>query len=613
MHRDFPIRARPLAILLGLLWGIFVLIGCEIEGGSAPVATPDAPPLADAAPTAVPPTPTPTDELRIGMVSEPTDLLPYYDNAIDEQRTMPVVELLFPAPLLPVSYEYTTTGTLERVPSFANGDVAVQDVQVYLDSSGEITSTATANVTTTKQIVVTYRWNPTLRWSDGITVTAADSVFAYNLARNGLLSEKAAQRAQLLDRYEQVDDHTTQAYLNTDFAVPPEEPPEITDPSYVLTYWTPLPSHLLSGATMNALAGTEYAMAPVGYGPYVVAQREEGRIQFVRNPYYGGTPPMADDVTFVFAPTFDMLRTGVLDGRLDLAITDHVSADQFSFLARDKEMKLLDVIYTPGPVWEHIDFNLDKPVFPDIRIRRALIYGTNRQKMIDALFGGHMSVLHSWIVPEHWASVSEEEITRYPYDPDHARRLLEEAGFTDSDNDGIREYAATNVLTLTLLTTENTPLRERVAEMFQQDMQNIGVGVGIQKIPVDELYSAQGPLFRREFQMVLFSWMANPDPGGLALWSCRAVPSEENNWQGNNFAGWCFREADKAIRTAATSHNREERREAYLTQQQVLTREAPFLPLFQRPIVTLHTTHLQGLQPDPTAPITWNIGEWWWK
>ena len=88
------------------------------------------------------------------------------------------------------------------------------------------------------------------------------------------------------------------------------------------------------------------------------------------------------------------------------------------------------------------------------------------------------------------------------------------------------------------------------------------------------------------------------------------MPSEANGWTGNNFPGWCFFEADRAIRTATTSLDRAEREAAYLRQQQLFTQELPVLPLFQRVDAVLVAQTLTGVQADPTAPVTWNLATW---
>jgi peptide/nickel transport system substrate-binding protein len=115
------------SVLLAIL-----LTSCAIEGGVAPTDEPVAPPtapLATAAPTAAQPSAEPTASqetgLRIGLSDAPSDLLPYHNDASDERVTAPISELLFPAPLLALGYTYTTTGVLEQVPSFENGDISV--------------------------------------------------------------------------------------------------------------------------------------------------------------------------------------------------------------------------------------------------------------------------------------------------------------------------------------------------------------------------------------------------------------------------------------------------------------------------------------------------------
>ncbi len=587
---------RYCALVLLLM---LVLAACEIEGGVPPPETPGT----IAQPTlATSPEPTNAPRamgFRVGLLDTPSDLLPYHTDAGDRRITAPISALLFPEPLLPLNYAYTTTGVLERMPTFENGDVELRSVDVYLDAAGTITTTETETITQVEQLVVTYHWNPELRWSDGTPVTAADSLFAYELAQTVPLGEEASNRLVLLERYEQVDEHTTRAFLKPDFM----------HPFYFLTFWTPLPRHLLADLPAEELLQSEFARRPVGYGPYIVERRDQDGIRLQRNPYYFGEPPAAEVVSFAFLPGMDTLRSSVLSGSLDVAVADRIAPEQFAFLDRDAARDLLAVTYTPGPIWEHLDFNLDTPLLQDIRVRRAIAQGLDRQALVDTLFAGNVPVLDSWILPEQSAAAPTDRLTRYPYDPEEAQRLLDEVGLTDSDGDGIRERAGEPV-TLELLTTDGAPLRDQVAERFTADMTALGIRVTVRALPVQELYSRDGPLFRREFQVAQFAWIASVDPGGLALWSCTAVPTENNSWTGNNFAGWCFREADQAIRTANTSLDQAERREAYVRQQELFTQEIPVVPLFQRLVVTISNPNLAGLEPDPIAPITWNIGEW---
>lgn len=600
-----------------LLLVALTLAGCEIEGGvarptltaapapTAPAAAsvdlPATAPVAEASPAPAPTEAPPLDVggVRIGLLTDPGDLLPYHDDSADERVTAPISELIFPAPLLPLSYTYTTTGVLERVPSVENGDVTIGAVDVFLDQTGAITSTDTGVITQVQQISVTFRWAPDLTWSDGAPVTAADSVFAYELARRANLGQETLAKLDLLERYEQVDDHTTRAVLKPDYI----------DPAYVTTYFTPLPRHLLEAVDPAGLRGGEFALLPVGYGPYMVERRDQGSLRLARNPHYQGDTGPIETVSFIFRDNLDLLRSSVAGGSLDVAAADQPLPEALAAIRADGDAGAIQVSAVPSPIWEHLDFNLDVPALQDIRVRRAIAHAINREAMAAELLAGYGAILESWIVPDHWAAAPVDQLTRYPHSPDEARRLLDEAGAVDSDGDGLRE-AGGQPLTLSLVTTQGSPLRLAVAQRIRDDLAAVGVGLSLQEVPTAGLYSPEGPLFRRTFQLALFAWIAGPDPRGWERWSCAGVPSASNGWTGNNFPGWCFFEADRAIRVATTSLSREERAAAYLRQQQLFTQENPVLPLFQRVDLVLASPTLTGVGADPTAPFTWNLAAW---
>jgi peptide/nickel transport system substrate-binding protein len=623
---------------LVLLLPLLLLAACEIEGGVASPATPGAPPP----PTATPlPTaaaddvaPMPTAQPRsgsafqIGLLDRPTNLLPYHDDASDERISAPLTQLLFPEPLLPLSYTYTNTGILERMPSVENGDVELRSVDVYLDDTGVITSTPTDVLTQAHQLIITYHWNPELRWSDGVTVTADDSVFAYDIAQQLSLGEQADERLRLTERYERVDDHTTRAYLQPDLLdVPGSGAPitstvDLSNTHYLLSFWTPLPRHALQDVAPRDLYSSNFARQPISYGPYQVSWNTPSGISLERNPHYTASEPLpaADVVSFVFYETLSNLRDALDTGSIDVAVTERLNTGDIATLDILRARDALKVSYVPGPIWEHLSFNLDFAFLRDIRIRRAIAHGTNRQAMADELMGGHVPVLHSWMLPQHWAAAPPEQLTTYEYNPHVARALFDEVGFVDVDGNGLREqgfdYDSDGVIetgapiTLTVITTQNTPLRSAIAARFQADMAHIGLAVDIREQPSRELYSPTGMLFRRQFELAQFAWIASTTPHGFELWGCAAIPRATNNWSGSNLPGWCRREANQAIVSATTALDGATRSASYLEHQRLFSEDIPVLPLFQRLTAVLHSPGLHGLRPDPTAPVTWNIAEW---
>jgi peptide/nickel transport system substrate-binding protein len=593
-------RHRFLALCTALVALALLLPACTIEGG-----VPDVPPTAS--PVLGPP-PTSAavaaqiaqrqDTWAIGLLDAPGDLYPYPASTAAARMAAPIAEVLHPAPILAHNYAYTTTGVLERIPSLENGDVEVRRADVYLDVAGNITTTVTQVITQVDQLAVTFRWNPQLAWSDGRALTADDSVFAYELAKAAPPNAEAREILAQTVTYEKLDEHTTRAVLQPDFV----------GPTFFLTYWTPLPRHLLQNVPPEA-AREAWNDQPLSYGPYAIEGRSGSEIRLLRNQHYFGPQPAASRLVFRVSPDLEMLRANVLNGNLDVVVAERVTPELFEALAQDAQ-EGARVAYLSSPIWEHIDFNLDVELLQDIRIRRAIAHALNREALAEALFAGRSAVLDSWVLPAQEAAAPPDQITRYPYNPDEARRLLDEAGYGDPDGDGLRVSPNGITLTLQLLTTEDSPLRQTIAERLQADLQAIGVQVELETTSAEGLFAADGPLYLRQFELVLFGSVADPEPAGIQLWSCAAVPSDTNNWRGENFAGWCFRDADRAVREAATTLDPAVRREAYLRQQQLWTQELPSLPLFQRVGAVVSAPGIEGLAPDALAPVTWNIDAW---
>ena len=307
--RCFAVRHVAALLILPLC-----LAACQVEGGVAQTPTAQA----------VTAQPQPTDGTQaaavaarrdtwtVGMFDQPTNLSPYQASAAEQRRAAPITELLFPSPVLALGGAYTTTGVLDRLPTIENGSAEVRKADVYLDGAGVITTTATQVITQVDQIVVTYHWNPRLRWSDGTPLTADDSVFAYEHARSNPASEDIRAKLSQIISYTAIDPNTSQVILK----------PDVVGPSYLLDYWVPLPKHLLAQATPEQWAAFE--QQPVGYGPYMIEQREQGAIRMVRNPHYFGSPPANSRLDLLFAQSLDLLRSKVVNGNLDIIISDRM-------------------------------------------------------------------------------------------------------------------------------------------------------------------------------------------------------------------------------------------------------------------------------------------------
>ena len=447
------------------------------------------------------------------------------------------------------------------------------------------------------QLTITYHWNPELRWHDGTPVTAEDSVFAWSLLKESAVTPQQAVQRDLTFDYVALDEHTTRAYL----------PPLLNDPNYLATVWRPLPRHIFPEDATAQMVQEQLAREPFGYGPYHLASWNPGfQLDFVRAATASAAYP--EEITVQLYPDLETLRQALVAGNLDVAWDEDPAVDVIERLQSPDSDAAFQTWLAATPVWEHLDMNLAVVALQDIRMRRAIAHGFNRAELAQQLYGDDSIVWHSWIAPQSWAYA--DDVTRYAYDPQQARTLLDDMGYVDLDDDGYREAPTGEPFVLTLTTSSQTPIRQHIAERFVADMQVVGLNIQLDLVSTQDLYSPQGPLFQRRFELALFGWLRDVDPDGNILWSCAAIPNEINNWTGDNFTGWCIDTADTAIRVASTSLDRAERRAAYVEHQQVFTRELPVLPIFARQMLVLAGPAVTGIQPDPFAPVTWNLDSW---
>ena len=128
-------------------------------------------------------------------------------------------------------------------------------------------------------------------------------------------------------------------------------------------------------------------------------------------------------------------------------------------------------------------FNNSQPQFQDQQVRQALLYGMNRQTIIDTILQGQGILGSGPILPNSWAY--DEALKKYPYDPQLANELLDKAGWQDLDKDGVREKGDLQ-LAFTILTNTDDPT-PRIAQQIADDWAQIGVSAGVEMVPAPTL------------------------------------------------------------------------------------------------------------------------------
>lgn len=555
-------------------------------------------------------TTTTQDVVVIGMSQEPDSLYGITASMAVQRQVAYAIREPFHTER---DYSYQVNPNLfESLPTLENGGATLDDGGTSDDPSDD-------------QLTMIYKIQPGLKWSDGEPLTAHDFVYANVTVgadpESGAVSYAAWEK---IETYEALDDLTLRVVLKKG----------ILDPEYFLYYDPfglrgPLPKHAWEQYAPRELIELEQVtrLSSPSYGPYMVDEWvPQDYIRLVANPHYYGAAegkPYIKTVVFRIIPNINQLVAQLASGDIDVATSDALQATQAPLLEQFEAEGLIKVYWMSSPTWEHLDMNTNAPAsvnsdqqnlsephfaLGDVRVRQAIAYGTDRQAMVDNIYAGKSSVMHTFIPPSGWAYAGDENITIYAYDPDQARALLDEAGWVPGA-DGIREKDGRR-LSLKVNFTAGNAMRERFAQLFQQNMRQIGIEIIIDPLPASVWFAADGPLYRREYDLGEFAWVGETDPGGETLYRCDMIPMPSNNWSGQNTMGWCNETADAAIRAANNTLIQQERIDAYRIVQQEFTKDMVSLPLFNRLEIYASRPNVQNVAPNPTEYVTWNVAEW---
>jgi peptide/nickel transport system substrate-binding protein len=239
--------------------------------------------------------------------------------------------------------------------------------------------------------------------------------------------------------------------------------------------------------------------------------------------------------------------------------------------------------------WEHITFNLVDPIVGELSVRQAIAYGTDRRALGEAWAPPYEPVvLNSFIRPDSSYYAGDANLAVYPFDPARARTILQQADWTDSDGDSIRDRNGVS-LQLDYYTREDNPQRLRLAEAFRQQMRAIGVEIEVRTLSIEELV---GSITNGTFQLAQFAWREDPldfIPTEPFQHGCDwyqhslCIPNAATGWEGNNVSRWENAQVDALLDQLVTAASLAEQEELLVELQQLFTAELPMLPLFYRP------------------------------
>ncbi len=258
------------------------------------------------------------------------------------------------------------------------------------------------------------------------------------------------------------------------------------------------------------------------------------------------------------------------------------------------------------------DLTRPHPLLSDVKVRQAIAHCIDRDALISAVYTyvpddvkASLRMDSPW-PKTHW--VWQGPYQDYEYSVEKGGALLDEAGWTDSDGDGLRDKEG-RVAQLTLTTT-NSQFRQTWAAVVEQQLRECGIAIIRQHTPASWWFGDTTGLARRDFELGAFAWVGQTEPSGRSLYACDQIPTPGNNWEGQNGMGWCNETASNAIVQATNTLEREDRLEPYNVFQQEFGKDLLSRPLSPRAAAEAWGLNLQGIVVDPTEYGTASADKW---
>ncbi len=470
---------------------------------------------------------------------------------------------------------------------------------------------------------ITWKLKPGLLWSDGTPVTSADAKFTYEYCTHP--EGGCAQAA----RYEGI------ASIET--------PDELT---IVIKFEGPKPNPYTAfvGGTSPILQAAQFAnclgtaastctdqnFKPIGTGPFMVTDfKVNDVVEFAANPNYRdpAKPAFATMTVKGGGDAAAAARAVLETGEFDYAWNTQINPEQQAQMSAAGKGVLLNGF---GTLVERIEMNMTDPspdlaegersttkhphpFLSDIRVRKALSMAIDRQILVDIGYGSAGRPTCNLVpAPEMFASDNTECLKQ---DMEGAKALLEEAGWTDSDGDGIRDKDGKKLSIL--YQTSTNPVRQDFQAVIKDWWTELGVEVELKNIDASVFFGgdAGSPDTFQKFYSDVEMYANNfdgtdPEPY-LAQYMCDKIPGPDNQWQGENINRFCDPAYDALVAELSKTSDMAKRAELAKKMNDMLTKDSyVVVPLVDRGRLSAASNTLGGVVLNTWDTELWNAQDW---
>lgn len=413
-------------------------------------------------------------------------------------------------------------------------------------------------------------------WHDGEPFTAKDVEFTYNIPKHEDYTGPRTSFFAPAEKIEAVDDYTVEITFN--------EPDAKFLP--IALAFNVLPEHILGDIPVADLGTADFnTKNPIGTGPFKFDEWKQGQhVRLVANDDYFDGRPNFDTITSKIVTDDNAMLAQFEAGDIDFI---DVSDANFNVAQKFADEGKAELLVIPATNYNYIGYDLTNPLFEDKRVRQALTHALNREAIVENVLDGNAIVSDSPGLPFSWAY--NEDVPKFEYDPEKAKALLEEAGWTDSDGDGVLDKDGQD-FEFELKTNQGNKVREKLLVIAQEQWGEIGVKVTPKVV---EFSALSAELNDKNFEAYILGWGLRDDPSLSPYFHSEEIES------GFNRVSYSNPELDEVMEKGDSIMNPDERVQYIEESQAIVAEDQPYTFLYYPNRNLLYSKQIKNVLSHP--------------
>ncbi len=430
---------------------------------------------------------------------------------------------------------------------------------------------------------ITYHLRHGVRWHDGAPFTSADVAYTQRATMDPANDVTVRQPNDRVVHLETPDPYTVVVHLARPYA------PFVVE-------WNGsgiIPAHLL--AHLPNVNAVPFNAAPVGTGAFRFVRWEHGQeiVLAANDDYFDGRPRLRR-IVITSLPNETAAAIALRTHQIDWQFEPTVGALGVLGVDPDVRIERFDAETFVG-----LYLNVSRPDLADVRVRRAIALGLDREALVDKLYRGYARPAAADIPPFSWAY---DPSLRAVEDPATANALLDAAGWKRAA-DGIRVRSGRR-LSLAYVYQSGLPIFDATAVQLQAQLRAVGIELTLRSYDVSLAYAHDGPFARGDFDLAFVQFWNYDDPEASLFFSCAARPPS-----GLNYARWCNPEYERLSAAAIATNDRATRRTLYAKIERLLIAQAPMAFLDYPDDIEALNPELTGVRDHDSygRPFRWSL------